>query len=246
MSGKYSAPFKRPAPAAILAFAALACAVLPLSVLASCSRGKGVKGAVNTILKAPSVVEPLPQALAPPPTRVQPAPAPAGKPAPVPVRILAAPMAASMRALGLRAASAPRIARDFSLGPLQSWRPAAGDEKAVFAAATSFLDGLAAGKLDKALLLPSARDALAVLLAPPAPVREGSGKASAYRLGAILIQDDQGSLRVRLPSLAGDAREEGLLSLRKVGESWYIEALALEPPASAALAFNPDTSAGPR
>jgi hypothetical protein len=234
MSGKYSAPFKRPARAAILAIAALALAVLSLPALASCSRAKGAAGPGKSGMKAPGPAQP------------RPAPAAAVGPAPSPARALAAPLAASMRAFGLRAASVPRIARDFSLGPLQSWRPAAGDEKAVFTAATSFLDGLAAGKLDKALLLPSARDALAVLLAPPPPGAEGSGKPAAYRLGAIAIQDDQGSLRIRLSTPAEAPREEGLLSLRKVGENWFIEALALDPPASAALAFTPDTGAGPR
>jgi hypothetical protein len=130
---------------------------------------------------------------------------------------------------------------DFSLGPLQSSSPAPGDEAAVLAVARAFMDGLAAGKLDRALLLPEAREALALLLEPTAP-RSGS----AYRLGAILLRGADASLRLRLPSaaLAGKGaaavREEGLLSLRKDGDAWHIEALALDPPATGPLTFAPD------
>jgi hypothetical protein len=133
---------------------------------------------------------------------------------------------------------------DFSLGLLQSYSPASGDEAAVFAVARAFMDGMAAGKLDEALLLPEAREALSILLAPEAP-KAGSA-ASSYRLGSIDVHGDGASLRLRLPSAATPAagvaaiREEGLLSLRRSGEAWYVEALALDPPASGAPAFAPD------
>ena len=104
------------------------------------------------------------------------------------------------------------------------------------------MDGVAAGKLDKSLLLPEARDALSVLLAP-APAVPGS---SPYRLGAISIQGDDASLKLRLPTAPESAREEGLLSLRRVGDAWFVEALALDPPATEALAFDPGKDTGAR
>lgn len=148
-----------------------------------------------------------------------------------------------MRAFGLRADSVPRIARDFSLGPLQSYRPAEGDEAAAFEIARSFAEGIAAGKLDREILLPEARDALSVLLEPPVP-GSGTPAAISYRLGAIELKGSGGSLRLRLPGPGGADRKEGLLSLRKAGDKWYVEAFALDPPASGALAFNPDSSSG--
>jgi hypothetical protein len=164
-----------------------------------------------------------------------------------------APLAASVRAFGLGVPSTPRVAEDFSLGPLQSYKPAAGAEAAVFAVARAFMDGLAAGKLDKELLLPEARDALSLLLEPVAQrsaksetADEARGDAPNYRLGAIVIRGEDASLKVRLSSApppsdsAKAIREEGLLSLRKIGDAWYVEALALGPPESGALAFDPD------
>ena len=169
-----------------------------------------------------------------------------------------AQFAASLRGFGLGAPSVPRMPEDFSLGPLQSYRPVAGDEAAAFTVAKSFMDEVAAGRLDDKLLLPEARDALSVLLAPPAPAKaetaapaeSGSEAASAekpappppgglgYRLGAITMMGDDASLLVRMPRAdAGAAREEGLLSLRKVEGAWYVQALALRPADAAALAF---------
>jgi hypothetical protein len=167
------------------------------------------------------------------------------QPSPKPV----APLAASLRAFGLGAPSVPRVAEDFSLGPLQSYRPAEGDESSVFAVVKAFMDGIAAGKLDNGLLLPEARDALSLLLAPPEPAATApavSRDAPSYRLGAISIRGQDASLLVRLPAagLPSDAavREEGLLSLRKVGDAWYVEALALDSPKTGALAFAPDAA----
>jgi hypothetical protein len=220
MHGKYRSPAGR----LILAAGAIA-ALASASFATSCSRKTAPQPA-----QAPSA-----------PAQARPAGAPAAiSPALRPAR--AAPLAASIRAFGLRAKSLPRIARDFSLGPLQSSRPAEGDEAAAFATARAFAECIAAGKLDKGLLLPEARDALSVLLAAPAPVPG----ALAYRLGAIALEGPAASLAIRLPREADAPRMEGLLSLRKVGETWYVEALALEAPASGALAFNPDSSAGPR
>jgi hypothetical protein len=179
--------------------------------------------------------------MSPAPAARAPVPAPPPRPS-SPPRV---PLAASIRAFGLRAASTPRIASDYSIGPLQSYRPAEGDEAAAWKVALAFADGLAAGKLDKELLLPKARDALSVLLRPPESA-EGAKGQTRYRLGAVVLQGQGASLRMRLPGLAGAARVEGLLSLRKVGDAWYVEALALDPPSSGALAFNPDSSAGPR
>ncbi len=225
----------RPAPNRGLRFlaagVALALALLPS--LYSCSRQK-------TEAKAP--------AAAAQPARPAPVPsqAAAAKPPlpPAPAKAPMAPLAAPLRAFGLRAPSSPRIASDFSLGPLQSFRPPAdGDEAAILAVARSFMDGLAAGKLDSKILLPEARDALTVLLAPSPKTDDAAGKegaAPAYRLGAISISGEDASLKARLPSVSGDAaRRDGLLSLRKVDGSWYIETLALDPPATGALVFDP-------
>lgn len=179
----------------------------------------------------------------PAPTPPSPAAIDAKKPnSPLPSATLA-PIAAALRGFGLRAASIPRIARDFSLGPLQSYRPAKGDEAAVFLVATSFMKGMVEGKLDKQLLLPRSRDALSELLAPSEP---GSTASSAipYRLGEIAIQGSDASLSIRLPVETDRPRVEGLLSLRKEGGTWYVEALALDPPLSGPLAFNPDALAG--
>jgi hypothetical protein len=108
------------------------------------------------------------------------------------------------------------------------------------------MDGLTAGKLDPELLLPSSREALSVLLAPTPQTAGAQAQVSPYRLGAIGIQGDDASLKVRLasdkpPSDLQSVREEGLLSLRKEGDSWYIEALALDAPKSGALAFDPSS-----
>jgi hypothetical protein len=126
---------------------------------------------------------------------------------------------------------------DFSLGPLQSMRPSSAVESKALAVARAFLDGVAAGAVDSALFLPEARDALSALLAP-APVKDGSAMAAA-RIGAIIVEGGSASLRVRLPGPAAAPRTEGLLSLREEDGSWYVEALALDPPAAAELAFAP-------
>jgi hypothetical protein len=158
-----------------------------------------------------------------------------------------APTAAATRGFGLGVASVPRMPEDFSLGPLQSYRPAEGDEAAVFAVARKFMDGIEAGRLDDQLLLPEAREALSVLLAPSgqedAPAQDaakGGQAASPYRLGAVDIRGDDASLMVRMPRRAGEAsRVEGMLSLSRSGGAWFVQALALEPPETGALAFAP-------
>lgn len=234
MYGKYSATGRRLKTGAA-AFLALAFLLAQGGLMASCSRkakGSG-RAAQGTSLRS---------AILPPP-----APAPQQGVGPKGVDAPKAPaseslLAASIRAFGLGIPSKPRIARDFSLGELQSYAPAEGDEAKVLETARSFMDALAEGKLDPELLLPEARDALSLLLAPPA----AHGKAKApYRLGAISILGEDASLKVRLPSALEPSdpkffREEGLLSLRKVDGSWYVEALALDPPRSGALAFDTD------
>ncbi len=233
MPRKYSDPrvWRRFLIAAALAAAALASA----SLLASCVR-KGPQAS------KPKVAAQTSSALSPAANPAQTAPKPA-----TPV----APLAASVRDFGLGAPSAPRPPWDYSLGPLQSSRPAEGDETAVYAIATAFLKGIGEGKLDKELLLPQSRDALSVILAPPdrGSTSESAGGSAAvpavpYRLGAIIVSGFDASLRLRLPAAVGEPRVEGLLSLRKVDDAWYVEALALDPPEEGTLAFNPDASAG--
>lgn len=247
--------------------AALSMTLATLAALASCERPRREGPSPNATAFSRPMPPPPPtpaptagKAIAPLPAGAMRAPPPPGPPPrqpgqnaapPPPQPKPAAPLSASLRAFGLRAPSVPRIAEDYSLGPLQSYRPAEGDESAVFSLAKAFLDKLGGGKIDKSLLLPGARDALAVILAslaqkPAAADNEGSSSGSPYRLGAIEIQGAEASLRLRLPSPSGSGRREGLLSLRKAEDSWYVEALVMDPPASGALAFNPDTSARPR
>ncbi|MEI6877021.1 MAG: hypothetical protein WCL50_18055 [Spirochaetota bacterium] len=152
---------------------------------------------------------------------------------------------ASIHAFGLKVSSIPRMPQDYALGLLQSYHPEKGDESDAFTVARSFVEGIASGKLNKNILLPEARDALAVLLDPPPP-DPGLPTMKPYRLGAISLEGSTASLRVRLSSPVDAARQEGLLSLRKHEDVWYIEAFAVDPPASGALAFNPDSSAQPR
>ncbi len=233
MQGKYSAaPFLR-----LAAFAAVAAiAAAPISALASCARKTAAPAAPGTTAPAAA------PAKAPEQPRAQAAPQEGDARLQAKAAVPVVPLAASLRAFGLRAGEAPRIAGDFSLGPLQSLRPAKGDEAEAFAVAVAFAEGIASGKLDKALLLPKSRDALSVLLALPAP-SPGSQAATHFRLGAIELRGPDASLRIRLPGAVGAARREGLLSLRKEGEAWYVEALSLGPPDSAPLAFNPYSSA---
>jgi hypothetical protein len=108
------------------------------------------------------------------------------------------------------------------------------------------MDGLAAGKLDPELLLPSSREALSTLLAPEPQTASTQTQVCPYRLGVIDIQGDDASLKVRLASAKPlsdpqSVREEGLLSLRKESDSWYIEALALDVPKNGRLAFDPSS-----
>jgi hypothetical protein len=261
MLKKYSARAGREAfipVAAIAGRACLAAAALALVgsafTLGSCAKkAPGERAATRQAAEsaAPGAIPPgsgatpaVGQSLPGPPPRIAGDLRPSAAPKPAP------PLAASMRAFGLDAPSVPRMPEDFSLGPLQSYAPAAGDEAAVFAVARAFMDDIAAGKLNRELLLPESRDALSLLLAP-APPGESSGapsatNLSAYRLGAIALRGEDASLKVRLPRAAATAggtdapRVEGLLSLRKYDGSWYVEALALGPPEAGALSFAPD------
>jgi hypothetical protein len=244
MLEKYSAGPRRQAFFAVSVLAAAALLV-SASALASCTR--------KAHAERTAVAQPKPGATTAPNLSASPRPAVDAPAVPKP----AAPLAASLRAFGIGAPSVPRMPIDFSLGPLQSYSPASGDEAAVLVVARAFAEGIAAGKLDAALLLPEAREALALLLAPATPRAASEVEAEAaatkagpaaqlYRLGAIAIRGQDASLKLRLPSgtapdkPADAMREEGLLSLRKAGDTWYIEALALDPPSAKAPAFAPD------
>jgi len=238
MPGKYSVPARRRPGGGVnrrsaIAVCAMAVVVLvfaPSSVLTSCAR-KGTKSDKPQGEAQGSII---PSAIA----ALHPDEASEGsKPKPK------AALASSLRGFGLRAPSAPRIAWDFSLGPLQSYRPSEGDEAAVFAVATSFVSGIAAGKLDKQLLFPAARDALSVLLAAPAPLL---GLGARYNIGSAPSSCEARTHRSSFgfPQPRTPARIEGLLSLKKADGTWYVEALALDPPVTGALIFNPDSSAG--
>jgi hypothetical protein len=248
MPEKYSARARR------RAFLAISSLAAKISLAAAAAASLGAAYALSSCARKAPVVR---AAATPGATSAQgSSPRTIGDVPPPPSPKAVAPLAASVRAFGLGTPSTPRVAEDFSLGPLQSFKPAEGAEAAVFAVARDFMDGLAAGKLDKGLLLPEARDALALLLEPVAQrsaksetassAAEARGDVPNYRLGAIVIRGEDASLKVRLSSAkipsdpAKAIREEGLLSLRKVGDAWYVEALALGLPVSGALAFDPD------
>jgi hypothetical protein len=238
MPEKYSARARRerlPAvPARILLVTAAAGLIGTAFILSSCARknqaSQSPPASAASASEAPGAGAPAVEAL--------PGQAPGKRPAAAKPALT---LAAALRAFGLGVPSVPRIPEDFALGPLQSYRPAEGDEAAVFAVAKAFMDGVTAGKLDESLLLPEAREALSVLLAPAAPQASRGAAAPSYRLGEITIKGEDASLMLRMPrSDASSVREEGLLSLRKAGDAWYVQALALKPPDSAALVFAPD------
>ncbi len=239
MHVKYSAPTRQRFLFAVCVMATVASATAPIVTLISCTRKTSPKSPQKTV-----EVQPLsPQTSTPvhivAPARIS-SPAP-----PQTAKAFAAPLMASMHGFGLKVPSIPRMPQDYSLGPLQSHHPEKGDESDAFMVARSFVEGIASGKLDKKILLPEARDALVVLLTPPSP-DPGSPTMKPYRLGAISLEGSSASLRLRLSSAVDATRQEGLLSLRKSEDLWYIEAFALDPPVSGAMAFNPDSSAQPR
>ncbi|MDP3177646.1 MAG: hypothetical protein Q8M76_07060, partial [Spirochaetaceae bacterium] len=249
---------------AALVAPALVIALLALFVPASCSKpsptAQPAAPAVPAEAPKPAVkVVPAPQAaqVVPAPTTGTPTAndAPLGRPAgngaaapsaaapsaaaaktPAPPRPA---LVAAMKAFGLAAPPKPRMPEDYSLGPLQSYRPTEGAESESFAAAVAFMDAYAQGKLDKTALLPEAREALSVLLTPPS----AATGAAPYRLGKAKVEGQAASYLVRLPRVRDAPRVEGLLSLRAVESRWYVEALVLDPPAPARLAFDPSALA---
>jgi len=248
----------RAAPAAL----ALAIATLALLAPASCSKPpQAAKSAAPAEAPAPKStikVVPAPQAAkvvqapeaetapATPQAKTPAAGAPTANAAKTPAPPRPA-LAAAMKAFGLAAPPKPRMPEDYSLGPLQSHRPAEGAESGSFAAAVAFMNAYAHGKLDKASLLPEAREALSVLLAPTgAATGSATGAATGaapFRLGKAKIEGQAASYLVRLPRASDAPRIEGLLSLRAVEGRWYVEALVLDPPAPARLAFDPSALA---
>ena len=246
MDGKYSAPEPRaglrrgPRLARSAIAAALAAALAASVPLLSCSRraeegtGRSEPGATARPQAkkegAASSIGPLPST---------PDSAAAKVRAAVPV------MAASIRAFGLGSPTTVRMPEDYSLGPLQDYRVAGEDAIGALATARRFMEGMASGKLDPALLAPISREALALLLAP-APSGGGGARSAAqvYRLGALSFGGggDSAYLRVRLPGATGEERLEGSLALGKVEGAWYVEALSLDPGAAGPLRFDPARS----
>lgn len=103
--------------------------------------------------------------------------------------------------------------------------------------------GLNQGKLDSKIILPAAKDALLVLLAPD-PKAGKTAIRTECRFGAIQQNGDDASLKVRLASSSDMedkdyVREEGLLSLRKSEGAWYIQGLALNAPQPGIPLFDP-------
>jgi hypothetical protein len=207
-------------------------------------------------------------AAAPPPPKpgAKPQARPAGGQPLVKPRVVRPILAASLRAFGLGSPNAARLPEDYSLGSLQDYRSPVEAEKEALALAKRFMEGFAEGKLDPSLLVPGSRDALALLLAPGVPTKAGSvpavdaGEAEGgfpYRLGKLALLSERlfegspagsaayaasASLRVRLPSGPGEERLEGSLALGKIEGSWYVEALALDPPPPGGKAGGPASS----
>lgn len=144
-------------------------------------------------------------------------------------------LAAAQRAFGLGSPNVARMPQDYSIGPLQDYRAASEEEAGIAAIAKLFMDGMAARRLDPSLLVPDARDALALLLAPP-PAAEATksgvkgGEDLPYRLGAVKAEGDSASLRVRLPSTLDEGRAGAILSLGKIDGSWYVAAMSMDNP----------------
>ncbi len=227
----------------ILTLAAIAALLLP-----SCARkspDSGAAGRVDPKAALPSPAAPpasraiadLPRDSSAPESSI--AANRAGRPSPRGEAAKAPPaaLAASLRAFGLGARPEPRMPRDFSLGPLQAANPRDETVAAVLGVAEAFLSGVAEGKIDPSLFLPEAREALSILISPP-PAEKGA-VALPGRVGAIELDGSAASLRVRLPAARGSPRLEGLLSLRREGNAWYVESLALDPPVEGSPAFEP-------
>jgi hypothetical protein len=247
MGGKYGECRRR---AGILFIVAALAVAGPLA--SSCARGKKEDASRGTAPNAggtsrdaglrPGAIPASQQAKPAAPQSAAPAstPAPAARPI----------LSASLRAFGI-AASTPLLPSDFGIGLLHDYRDADPERASVLARARLFMDGIAAGRIDPELLAPASRIALAILLAPlaaPAEAQqpaqglptESAGKArTLYRLGAFKIEGGMASLR--LPGRAGSPRSEGLLTLGRTGEEWYVEGLSLEAPPSASgpVAFDP-------
>ncbi len=165
------------------------------------------------------------------------------------------PPVAQARAFGLSAPAAPLFPEDFVIGPLQgAGRPRA-DERAALAAARAFLDGLLSGDFPEALVLEERRALERAILEPFL----AGDRPAAYRLGALGFAPEDPTaggedaaalatlsfLAARPGSRLGaegapagapiaslGARRLAEIGLRRVGGAWYVESLALQPPAS--------------
>ena len=165
--------------------------------------------------------------------RARPPAAPGAAPQPTAAKPTAAtpPLAASLRAFGL-GGDELILPEDFDIGDLQDLR--AKDAAQVLPLVNRLIAGLASGKLDKGLFDPVARDALALILAPPkAPVGQAADPR-AYRIGVIHIEGDSASLSIGIPVEGSPARQLGRLDLLRLDGNWYVQSLALENPQSTA------------
>jgi hypothetical protein len=156
---------------------------------------------------------------------VQPARQPATTPAkqtaapspPTPVR--AAPVSsAGVTGLLVAAPASPILPEDFLIGPLACLRELEGDERAAISAAQSLLASFARGSVERSLLAPGSRDALAGSLAWA--IERGTVPVS-WRIGRPRRAGGELAANLRLLG-AADASAEGELFLAREGGAWAV------------------------
>lgn len=112
---------------------------------------------------------------------------------------------------------------DFKIGPLGDLRGQKQEESRALEAAGAFLDQLLAGKVDKELLSPESRDALADTLA--FGLRQGNAP-TAYRLGPPKARDD-GEMSAAVRLFGPQGTSEGVIYVAPSGSQWLVADLQL-------------------
>jgi len=199
-------------PAAGLLVAALA--------IASCSRSRAVPAASPAATPAPVTgTQPranpaapvIPAKAATPGVARAPPPRPGPAPAPAPADT------GTYGLLALGAAQARVMPEDFLIGPVGDSRGLSGDERAAFAAASTFLEAFCRGSVEDDLLAAPSREELAGMLRYA--VARGEVPTS-WRLGSPHRSRGQMVCTVRLLGAPGTA--EGDMYLAKDGGSWMV------------------------
>jgi hypothetical protein len=111
---------------------------------------------------------------------------------------------------------------DFKIGPLGDNR-AEKDESRALVAASAFLDRLVAGSVDKTLLTPESRDAVADTLTYG--LRQGN-TPTAYRLGSPKTTDS-GEIAASVRLFGAEGTSEGEIYVAQSGSTWLVADLQL-------------------